>query len=1379
MATSRLNTDRARKALQEFRFSDLFIDELGWNKPTGRAVTKLADSMVNFWNAKEISQLSGFRVFEVTPEDPKTNLPDAKDQQVLWKMLSAQAVENIAIFVDANRTQSLWLWIKRDGKRNLRRAHAYVKGQPGELFLSKLASLVVDLSELDEEGNLPITETADRVRAALDVETVTKAFFRGFEEEHGKFLDLIEGIPDDAERRWYASVILNRLMFIWFLQKKGFLDCANKPDGNRDYLSELFRASKQAGRDRFYSHFLRDLFFEGFAKPEGKRQLVGSVPLGDVPYLNGGLFLPHGIEARIEGDALFSGPFSTIKIPDIAFENIFTLFQSYSWNLNDIPGGDDREINPDVLGYIFEKYINQKEFGAYYTRPEITEYLCEQTIHQLVLDAAAKHVAGQQLLLRHGVKTPTPPPARPYDNLGEILLHADGSLCKALLHDILPRLSLLDPAVGSGAFLVAALKTLLAIYTGLLGRAEAVQESSILQWKTHEEKKHKAPLAYWLKKKIITENLFGVDIMEEAVEIAKLRLFLALVASAERREHLEPLPNIEFNLLPGDALIGLLHVDPAKFDAGNTDKTKGRGQDRITFVHPAEKDGLEMTVESKTAPTAKERVGAHLAGIRAQKYDELLREKNRLVDLYKKSALDFQDLSALKASIEAKKTEARAILDKLLLDEFTGLGIQFQQATWDEKKEKEGKPSKRRLRIEDIRRLQPFHWAYEFDEIIVNRGGFDAIITNPPWEIFKPNAKEFFLSYSDIVSKKKMRIEDFEEAKSDLLEDDETRDAWLAYLSSYPHLSEWFRTAPQFRNQIGVVNGKKVGSDLNYYKLFLEQTQHLLKVGGRNGIVIPSGIYTDLGAVQLRVMLFDQCRITGIFGFENRKAIFDGVHRSYKFVVLTYENGGKTTKFPVAFMRLDVTDLATFPSTDSLELDVPLIKRLSPGSFSLMEFKSPLDIEIAEKMLRHPLLAQKIEDAWNIRFSAEFHMTNDSDLFHKSPGAGRLELYEGKMIWQFQSGYAQPRYWINEKEGRKRLLGTEKDLTQKLPYQKYRLGFRDVARNTDFRTLISGVVPKNHFCGNTVPTVTSPTDTSTVLAIAALFNSFVVDWLIRQKVSAHCNFFYMFQLAVPRLDAADQAFRPLVERAARLTGTSPEFDDLLTEIFGSNASHMTHGVTDATERATLRAEIDAIVAQLYDLTEDEFAHVLASFPLVPAEVKKVTLDTFRALLPSPDDAAVGRLIAAKESDKVEFKEAAAYSRQSGKKQPELMSKIAREIAAFMNTAGGSIIVGVADRGAVTGIADDIQHADSKKRNHDGYELFLRSSIVGKLGTIAASACKITFHRVENHEVCRILAPAAPAPVHLDGQLIIRAGTTSRVLSAQEEAAYIAQHWPAP
>lgn len=119
---------------------------------------------------------------------------------------------------------------------------------------------------------------------------------------------------------------------------------------------------------------------------------------------------------------------------------------------------------------------------------------------------------------------------------------------------------------------------------------------------------------------------------------------------------------------------------------------------------------------------------------------------------------------------------------------------------------------------------------------------------------------------------------------------------------------------------------------------------------------------------------------------------------------------------------------------------------------------------------------------------------------------------------------------------------------------------------------------------------------------------------LRQKVNAHLSFYYIYQLPVPRLTAKDPAFRPLVERAARLVGTTPEFDDLLKEVFGGKATHRTQGITEPFHRQTVRAEIDALVARLYDLTDVEFQHILTTFPLVDESVKTQTLNTYRDLL---------------------------------------------------------------------------------------------------------------------------------------------------------------------
>jgi len=947
-----LDIAQTRDLLSEFQFHRLFIEELGWSQPPVGGKARYVEAAGQTYRLNPIAGLGSVLVFEVV--SPDGAIPDAKTRRAVQTETAKQAFEHLLIFVDSQRTQSLWYWVKREAGRSYPREHWYSKGQPGDLFLGKLEAMAVDLTDL-EAGPPTVVESVRRLQSALDVERVTRKFYAEFKAQHAEFLDLIEGIPDAADRRWYASVILNRLMFVYFLQRKGFVN------GDRFYLRNRLTESGWRGADRYYAEFLQALFFEGFAKPPQNRSPEASTLIGEVPYLNGGLFLRHRVELA----------YLDIRIPDRAFENLFALFGRYSWNLNDTPGADDDEISPDVLGYIFEKYINQKDFGAYYTRPEITEYLGERTIHRLILDRVNSP----------GVPGVLPP--RHFEDFKELLSRLDAPLCRTLLFDVLPSLRLLDPACGSGAFLVAAMKTLLNVYGAVIGKINVLNDRELKRW-LQEVESHRSR-AYHIKKQIITDNLYGVDIMEEATEIAKLRLFLALVSSAQSVGELEPLPNIDFNIMAGNSLVGLLNVDPAK-----TNMFWGAGE-----------------------------------------YQRLLDEKNRLVDTYRHTASLTSDLQALRANIDAQKSAARPKLNDILLQDFLDLGIRYEQA------QPTGKATKRPLRANDVAALEPFHWGYEFDRILQEHGGFDAIITNPPWEAFKPQAKEFFARFSDLVTKKKMTIEDFQAHQTELLRDPETQAAWLEYQSLYPHVSEYYRKSPQYRNQISVVNGKRAGTDINLYKLFTEQCHNLLRPGGYCGIVIPSGIYTDLGTKQLREMLFEQTSVTGLFGFENRKVIFENVDSRFKFVVLTYEKGGRTAEFPAAFMRHDVKELERFPEYGGLPIAVELVRRLSPDSLSVMEFKSERDVVIAEKMLRFPLLGERIEGKWNLRLTSEFHMTNDSHLFRTQPGPGRIPLYEGKMIHQFTHLFAQPRYWVDEAEGRKAVLGRKGDEGQVLDYQGY------------------------------------------------------------------------------------------------------------------------------------------------------------------------------------------------------------------------------------------------------------------------------------------------------------------------------------------------------
>ncbi|MEH2339167.1 Eco57I restriction-modification methylase domain-containing protein [Nostoc sp.] len=1142
-----LNFQRTRDLLYNFQFSDLFIEQLGWAKPSRqKAVTLEIENKT--YQYQRIAELSGVAIFEITAADGK--IPEAKVRVAIHQEITKLIAENLLIFIAQERTRSLWYWVKREGSKSYVRDHLYVKGQPGDLFLSKLGSLVIDITEL-EHGEPTVVEIAYKLQRSFDVEPVTKKFYKEFQEQHQKFLLFVKGIDNETDRRWYTSVILNRLMFVYFLQRKGFID-----NEDLNYLQNKLEQSKQKGENCFYAKFLKALFFESFAKPEFERDLSVQELVGKVKYLNGGLFLKHHIEDKYD-----------ISIVDQAFEQVLDLFGRYSWNLDDTPEGKDDEINPDVLGFIFEKYINQKAFGAYYTRPQITEYLCDRTIYKLIVDRVND-------TLSHKDKR--------FEDINELLIKLDTNVCRLLIEDILPNLSILDPACGSGAFLVAAMKTLIQVYSAVIGTIKLMGDSPLKKKLEDIENSHPS-LPYFIKKRIVSDNLYGIDIMEEATEIAKLRLFLALVSSAHDVEELEPLPNIDFNIMAGNSLIGLIRVDETAFDAvGNS---------------------LQ---------------GNLLQSLAADSYKKILEEKNKSVDLYKKHAFlpkalpdtdTPQDtrLIHLRKNIEQLNKKSQEKLNLLLLDEFSKrLGIKYEEVQLT------GKSQKRVLKVEDIAALKPFHWGYHFDKVL-ERGGFDAIITNPPWETFQPDAKEFCSEYSDVVSKKKMDIKDFEVELKRLLIDTKIQKLWLKYQSDYNHQREYFRFAEQYKNQVPIINGKRHGKDVNLYKLFLEQCFNLLRHGGGCGIVIPSGIYTDLGAKKLREMLFNDTKVSGLFCFENRKTIFEGVDSRFKFVVLTFEKEGKTKNFPAAFMRHNVQELQEFPKNDGLTISIDLVRKLSPDSLSVMEFKNELDFHIADKMIKFPLLGEKVEDEWNLELHREFNMTDDAFLFKKKPEKGTLALYEGKMIHQFTHLYAEPRYWVDEQEARKALLGKKKnDNGQLLDYQSYRFSYRAIGRSTDARTLIGTVLPQNVFSGNSL-NIASPTqDNKSTVFIGAMLNSFCVDFALRQQVSANINMFYIYQLPVPRLTKNDRYFNDIVQRAAKLICTTPEFDDLAEEV--GLGSHQ-QGVTDETERAKLRAELDGMVAHLYGLTEDEFSYILTTFPIVNAAVKEAALSAYRIFAP--------------------------------------------------------------------------------------------------------------------------------------------------------------------
>jgi len=314
-----------------------------------------------------------------------------------------------------------------------------------------------------------------------------------------------------------------------------------------------------------------------------------------------------------------------------------------------------------------------------------------------------------------------------------------------------------------------------------------------------------------------------------------------------------------------------------------------------------------------------------------------------------------------------------------------------------------------------------FHWELEFPDVFRATGsGFDAVVGNPPWDIAKPNSKEFFSNIDPLY-----RSYGKQEAlgyQTEYFKSADVERAWLDYSADFRSQSNFTgycanafgdperneQSADRFTMKRGNANlvlhakwrgmrAKSIGyadpahafchqgsADVNLYKLFLEQAHALLKSGGRLGFIVPSGLYSDHGTGGLRQLFLDRCRWEWLFGFENREGIFE-IHRSYKFNPVIIEKGCTTAAIHTAFMRRKLED---WENAEALATSYTRaqIERFSPRSKSILEIQSNRDLEILEKIYSNSvLLGDDGPDGWGIKYATEFHMTNDSHLFPPRP----------------------------------------------------------------------------------------------------------------------------------------------------------------------------------------------------------------------------------------------------------------------------------------------------------------------------------------------------------------------------------------------------------
>ena len=754
-----LNLRETRQYLKESEFKPLFIEELGWDRHTQTLPVTIDE---NDYLLTAIAQKRGMVVFECAATETE-GIPDYATRRKIHKQVEKSVYEHFIIYTDAEKTTDIWQWIRQEqGKPDACREHRYNRDeQSGESLIQKLQNIAFTF---EEEEDLSLIDVTGRVGASFYAERVTKKFYDHFKREHTAFLKFLNGIPDEEMQRWYASVMLNRLMFIYFIQKKGFLD------NDTDYLPNKLTESQANGTNRYYKEFLCPLFFEGFAKPEDERSRDVKRLLGKVPYLNGGIFQKHQLET-LHGE--------NIEIPDKAFEQLFRFFEKYEWHLDDRPLRNDNEINPDVLGYIFEKYINQKQMGAYYTKEDITEYISKNTIIPFLFDAARKSckiafegdASVWQLLqddpnryiydaVKKGVELELPPDiaagiddvsrrddcwnklasddyALPTEIWREVVarrqryetIHA--KLANGDIRDIndlitynlnirqfaqdviencegpellrafwkaITEVTILDPTCGSGAFLFAALNILEPLYEACLDRMQVFLDEGLSIPESRPSRRYSdfreileriaqhPNREYFVLKSIIINNLYGVDIMDEAIEICKLRLFLKMVAQIDDVRRIEPLPDIDFNVQAGNTLVGFATYD-----------------------------------EVEKAVTGKFDFDDTMTRIREKAEDVEL-----LFTLFRQQQTELGGTVTL-ADKQALQDKLRVLDDELngyLAGEYNvDLNKQSDYQNW-------------------LTSHKPFHWFIAFYGIL-KEGGFDVIIGNPPYKEYSEVKKKY------------------------------------------------------------------------------------------------------------------------------------------------------------------------------------------------------------------------------------------------------------------------------------------------------------------------------------------------------------------------------------------------------------------------------------------------------------------------------------------------------------------------------------------------------------------------------------------------------------------------------------------------------------
>jgi hypothetical protein len=674
-----------------------------------------------------------------------------------------------------------------------------------------------------------------------------------------------------------------------------------------------------------------------------------------------------------------------------------------------------------------------------------------------------------------------------------LIARALGPLVCGASPDRILGLRVLDPAMGSGAFLVAACDYLARAYEAALVDAGACHPSDL------------GPLERASIRRTIAERcLYGVDVNPVAVQLARLSLWLATLA-ADR-----PLSFLDHHLRTGNSLIGAW-ISSLRRPPGTRPK-----QPRVLPLfddEPAsqairEAVPVRFAIAREPNETLEQVRAKERALARLDREDSMVTRWRRVADLW----------CAHWFTQDRPTAPLFGALADHILTGRSALPDHFMRPIME--------------RAHGVaRRHRFFHWELEFPEVFFDAGGarlasagFDAVIGNPPWEMLRADATT--------------------PDSRDRVRGDTT-------------------AALRFARDASVYEASTDGH-ANQYQLFVERAMSLTRPGGRLALVVPYGLITDHGSAALRRLLFSRCQVEELVGFENRRAVFP-IHRSVRFLLISASAGGTTREVacrlgeqdPGVLERADHGDRAA-----GVRVTTALLERLSGPGLAVPDFRAPIDVVIAERAatLFAPLGS---DDGWHVGFGRELNATDDRPHFSESDHG--LAVIEGKLIEPFVVRTSEAR-WRMPARAATRLLGVR--------HTRPRLGYRDVASATNRVTLIAAILPRGCVSTHTVFCLRTPLPLRAQRFLCGLFNSLVVNYLARLRVTTHVTTAIVERLPIPTEAQAGPAFHEVAALARRLA-RDPD--------------------------VSCWVRLQALVAGLYQLTQDEFAHILGTFPLIPHE----------------------------------------------------------------------------------------------------------------------------------------------------------------------------------